>query len=89
MIADKVDELFAMADKIGMARRWYQPLSHPHFDLSKTKRRQAVARGAIEVDRRELVRIMRETRKLWFDDPQERAKVEEAHRKIGRVRGRR
>ena len=38
MLADSVAELLEMADKIGVARRWFQPLSHPHFDLCASKR---------------------------------------------------
>ncbi len=59
--ADTRDELFAMVDKIGVARKWFQrPDSVPvqgmkasweHFDISMTKRALAVAAGAIQTDR--------------------------------------
>jgi len=52
MFADTADELHAMAAAIGMRREWYQPTSFPHYDLSLTRRADAVRRGAIEVDRR-------------------------------------
>lgn len=55
LMADTLDELHAMADKLGLRRAWYQgpgKASHPHYDLTPNKRRQAVVLGAVEVDRR-------------------------------------
>jgi Protein of unknown function (DUF4031) len=54
MIADSVDELHAMADKIGIARRWYQG---DHYDITQTKRALAVKAGAKEVTLRELAKM--------------------------------
>jgi len=61
MWADTRDELFAMADRIGVARRWFQrpdyvgvpgmTASWEHFDIAQSKRALAVAAGAIETDR--------------------------------------
>lgn len=62
MVADSLDELHAMADAIGARREWFQPRSFPHYDLPLFRRERAVALGAIEVDRRDLVRIMRRVR---------------------------
>lgn len=62
MLADTLDELHAMADKIGVARRWFQPLSSPHYDISQRKRALAIQFGAIEVTRRELVDTIRKLR---------------------------
>jgi hypothetical protein len=60
MLADSPEELHAMADRIGMARKWYQhDASTPHYDLSKEKRAAAVAAGAVEVNRRDLVAVIR------------------------------
>jgi Protein of unknown function (DUF4031) len=62
MLADTYEELIAMADKIGVQRKWYQGLakaSSPHFDIAQSKRALAVARGAIEIDRYKLVEIMK------------------------------
>lgn len=51
MIADTEAELLAMADRIGVARKWRQgiPGRDDHFDIALTKRALAVAAGAIEI----------------------------------------
>ena len=51
MIADTRAELLAMADRIGVARRWIQKYDRygEHFDIAKSKRALAVAAGAIEI----------------------------------------
>ena len=65
MIADTLDELHAMALLIGMHREWFQPASFPHYDVSLTRRALALQFGAIEVDRRELVTVMRRCRRAF------------------------
>lgn len=62
MIADSYLELIQMAKAIGMRHEWFQRGSFPHFDVSVSRRAKAVRLGAVEVDRRELVRIMRRIR---------------------------
>lgn len=65
MIADTPDELHAMADRIGVARRWFQSppkASFPHYDIAKSKRALAVAAGAVECDRNALVAAVRRIR---------------------------
>lgn len=65
MLADTPDELHAMADRIGVARRWFQcppKASFWHYDIAKSKRALAVANGAIECDRNELVAALRRIR---------------------------
>jgi len=60
MVADTLIELHEMADLIGVARKWFQNHGkYPHYDICKSKRALAVTNGAVEVDRRELVRILR------------------------------
>lgn len=56
MIADSSEELHAMADRIGVARKWLQHPGTPreHFDICLAKRSKAVKAGAIEVTQREL-----------------------------------
>jgi hypothetical protein len=53
MLADTEDELHAMADKIGVARRWHQKAGsvYSHYDIALSKRALAVAAGAVELDR--------------------------------------
>ena len=70
MLADSRDELDAMADRIGVARRWshYPGTYREHYDVSLSARAKAVAAGAIEIDMRQTGRMMRERR---LDSPQE------------------
>lgn len=52
MVADTVEELNAMADKIGVARKWIQKAEHAHtvhYDICLSMRAKAVKLGAIEV----------------------------------------
>lgn len=61
MWADTREELFAMADRIGVQRRWFQrpssvklpgmDASWEHFDIAQSKRALAIRFGAIETDR--------------------------------------
>jgi hypothetical protein len=57
MLADSLDELNEMADRIGVSRRWLQDARYPHYDICKTKRAKAVENGAKEIDRHEFVRL--------------------------------
>ncbi len=50
MIADTDEELHAMVDRIGVARKWHQG---DHYDIALSKRALAVANGAIEITLRE------------------------------------
>lgn len=63
MVADTAEELHAMAARIGVERRWFQAnASFPHYDICRSKRALAIRCGAIEIDRRELVAVMRRVR---------------------------
>ena len=67
MIADTPEELHAMADRIGVARKWFQDpaggkASFCHYDIAKSKRQLAVEAGAIECDRNFFVAAMRRIR---------------------------
>lgn len=55
MLADTDDELHAMADRIGVARRWHQgpPAHDSHYDISLSKRALAVQAGAVEITYRQ------------------------------------
>lgn len=64
MVADTEEELLAMADKIGVARRWHQypGADRSHFDIGLSKRALAVAAGAIEIEGRQTVDLVRQKR---------------------------
>lgn len=65
MIADTPAELHAMADRIGVARRWFQAppkASFWHYDIAKRKRALAIAAGAIDCDRTTFVGHLRRIR---------------------------
>ena len=56
MMADTPEELHAMADRIGLKRRWFQDhVRHPHYDLVASKRVLALRHGALERTAREMV----------------------------------
>lgn len=57
MGADTTEELLAMVDKIGVARKWLQCAGtwREHFDIALSKRALAVQHGAVEVTQREFV----------------------------------
>lgn len=59
MIADTLEELHTMAATIGLRREWFQLLSYPHYDVSLSRRVEAVKRGAVELTQRDLVKVIR------------------------------
>lgn len=65
MIADSTEELLAMADAIGVQRKWLQgPGTHlEHFDICVSKRNIALGKGAIELSTRELGLKIRDKRR--------------------------
>lgn len=65
MIADTPDELHAMANRIGVARRWFQAppkASFWHYDIAQSKRALAIGAGAIDCDRNAFVAALRRIR---------------------------
>jgi len=64
MLADTDEELHAMADRIGVARRWHQKPDTPssHYDICLAKRALALQAGAVEVDRKAVARLIRQKR---------------------------
>jgi lysyl-tRNA synthetase class I len=64
MIADSSEELLAMADRIGVARKWLQHAGTPseHFDIAQAKRAMALQNGAKAITMRELGRKLMERR---------------------------
>lgn len=61
MLADTSAELLAMADAIGVQRKWLQGAGtwREHFDICRYKRKQALANGAQAITRRELVEMLK------------------------------
>lgn len=54
MWADSLDELLAMADRIGVQRKWLQQppkASWVHFDISLTMKARALEAGALLTDK--------------------------------------
>lgn len=60
MMADTTDELLAMADKIGVQRKWlqYPGTKHEHFDVCLSKKKKAIELGAKEINRTELKELL-------------------------------
>lgn len=74
LFADTQDELHAFAAKLGLKRSWFQDPTKTgkpflaklgsraaenwHYDVTESKRKQAVALGAVEVSWREAVGII-------------------------------
>lgn len=60
MVADSLEELNEMADKIGVQRKWIQhkDAGHiiTHYDICKSKKQIAINNGAIEISDREIVK---------------------------------
>lgn len=69
MLADTTGELLAMADTIGVQRKWLQKpgTPHEHFDVASAKRALAVKAGAVEITMSESGRIVRAKRAALAD----------------------
>jgi|TARA_R110002012_G_scaffold66498_3_gene173820 hypothetical protein len=78
MLGDTIGELLQMADLIGLDRRLFQPWLHPHFDVSLGYRARAIKAGAILVDRRGIVKVMKAQRDLLALDGMDKAEFEAA-----------
>lgn len=61
LVADTDEELHAMADRIGVSRKWHQKAGtpHSHYDIAQSKRALAVHYGAREITRSQLGMILR------------------------------
>lgn len=69
MLADSNEELLAMADKIGVQRRWIQHAGTDgeHFDIAMSKRALAVMHGAVEITIWEAAEFRRKRREEHED----------------------
>jgi hypothetical protein len=66
MVADTPDELHAMADAVGLQRRWFQSFaSAPHYDLCQAKRAEAIQLGAKICGRHEFITHVRRIKRTW------------------------
>lgn len=65
MLADSLEELLAMATKIGMDHKWLQKAGthQVHFDISAERRAIALSYGAIAITYKEAGRITYQRRK--------------------------
>lgn len=63
LVADCIEELHSFARGMRLKRTWFQDQSSlPHYDLTKNFRILAVKLGAIEIDAKKLVELMRKYR---------------------------
>lgn len=72
---DPIEELHAFARKIGMRREWFQgppgdPWPRMHYDVTKTRRADAVRAGAREITWREWGRQRMRARDAWREAAQ-------------------
>jgi hypothetical protein len=58
MVADTLEELHAMADKVGVSRKYFQAKpERPHYDICKSSKLMAIKLGAQEVDDRVIIEM--------------------------------
>ena len=64
MFADSREELDAMADRIGVDRKWIQKPGdvREHYDIAKSKRALAIQYGAKVISMREVAELLRRRR---------------------------
>lgn len=60
LTADEEEELHEFADRLGLKREWYQTESilH-HYDIPEATRKEAVAMGAVQLTRAQMVARIR------------------------------
>lgn len=64
LTADTTEELHSFADRLDLRCAWFQPQSHPHYDLTPSKREQAIQLGALFVSGKEQARKRLRLRRL-------------------------
>lgn len=57
-----IEELHAMAERIGLKHSWFQDGDLPHYDLNPKRRMASVFAGAVECDKHKTVAVMRANR---------------------------
>lgn len=63
LIADTEEELHTFAKLLGLRREWFQDRSTPHYDLTTRRRKRALELGAVELEDRPFLEILRRNRK--------------------------
>jgi hypothetical protein len=92
MVSPDVEELHRMAAAIGVARRWFQDprtvpsVSRPHYDVAKSKRALALRRGAVEIDRYQMVAISNHAWNIYWAADRDPLWPLRGHREGERVR---
>jgi hypothetical protein len=64
LLADTEKELHDFARLIGCKRNWFQVKSSPHYDLTERRRKMAITKGAIEIDKKKFKELMQNARSL-------------------------
>ena len=60
MIADSLEELHEMADKLKLKRSWFQDKpNRPHYDICKSYKQKALNLGAIEISDKEIIKLLK------------------------------
>lgn len=49
MLTSDLEELHALAARIGLRREWFQDKRFPHYDVTRSKRVRALREGAIPI----------------------------------------
>ncbi len=62
MVADTLDELHEMADRLGLRQYFQSHTKYPHYDICASKRELALSLGAQPVDRRGLIAAAKKLR---------------------------
>ena len=60
MIADSLLELHEMADQLNINRKWFQDKGKPHYDICQSNKKKTLSLGAIEINDREIVKLLKE-----------------------------
>lgn len=77
MVADTTEELLAMADRIGVQRKWIQHAgtSGEHFDICLSKKKLAIRTDAKPISGRELGMMLLQKRKAIQGPPKARTRL--------------
>lgn len=63
LVADTLGELHEFATKLGLRRAWFQEkASYPHYDVTVAVRNRAIALGAMDASREQLMTCCRKLR---------------------------